>query len=147
MNKDNENNNPLIEQFRKEIISQESSIKEWHWNEILMILFKTKAISNWVTIKFQINSLQRVLHRDSGNYLCLFAIDVIANGSNSDSKISEITLNLGVECLKSLVEINIDEEYSLSQEQKINEKRIRNELLDFWKEWLKNSLKQENMLV
>lgn len=71
----------------------------------------------------------------------------MANDLDANLKISEITIDLGVECLKSLLEINIDAGGNVSVKQKENEKRIGKEFLDFWKEWLKNALKQEGRLL
>ena len=78
--------------------------------------------------------------------MCTFAVDIMANDIDANLKISEVTLDLGVECLKSLLETNIDTKCNVSAEQKENEKRIGKEFLVFWKEWLKNALKQEGRL-
>lgn len=142
-----QNNNPLIEQFQKEFASQGNSANRDGWNSIPMILFRIAAATGWTNISSQINSTDGVSHKESGIQLCLFAIDVMANDVDADLKISEITLDLGVECLKSLLEKNIDAKCNVSAEQKENEKRIGKEFLDFWKEWLKNSLKQEGRLL
>lgn len=142
-----QNNNPLIEQFQKEFASQGNSANREGWNSIPMIVFRTAATTGWTNISSQINSTESVSHKESGIQLCFFTIDIMANDIDVDLKISEITLDLGVECLKSLLEINIDANCNVSAEQKENEKRIGKEFLDFWKEWLKNSLKQEGRLL
>lgn len=142
-----QSNNPLIEQFQKEFASQGNRANRESWNSIPMILFRIAAATGWTNISSQINNTESVLHKESGIQLCLFAIDIMANDIDANLKISEVTLDLGVECLKSLLETNIDAKCNVSVEQKENEKRIGKGFLDFWKEWLKNSLKQEGRLL
>lgn len=140
-------NNPLIEQFQKEFASQGNRANGESWNSIPMILFKIAAATGWTNISSQINNTESVSHKESGIQLCLFAIDKMANDVDADLKTSEITLVLGVEYLKSLLDINIDAKCNVSAEQKENEKQICKEFLDFWKEWLKSALKQEGRLL
>lgn len=142
-----QNNNPLIEQFQRDFISQGNTASKESWNSIPMIVFRTAAVAGWTNICSQINRTESVSYKESGIQLCLFAIDIMANDIDANLKISEITLDLGVECLKSLLEINIDCKYNVSSEQKESEKQTGKEFLDFWKEWLKHSLKQEGRLV
>lgn len=141
-----QSNNPLIEQFQKEFASQGNSASRESWNSIPMILFRTAAVAGWTNIISQINSTESVSCKESGIQLCTFAVDIMANDIDANLKISEVTLDLGVECLKSLLETNIDTKCNVSAEQKENEKRIGKEFLVFWKEWLKNTLKQEGRL-
>lgn len=143
-----QSNNPLIEQFQKEFASQGNSASRESWNSIPMILFRTAAVAGWTNIISQINSTESVSCKESGIQLCTFAVDIMANDIDANLKISEVTLDLGVECLKSLLETNIDTKCNVSAEQKEkeNEKRIGKEFLVFWKEWLKNALKQEGRL-
>ena len=112
-----------------------------------MILFRTAAATGWTNISSQIKRTESVSYKESGIQLCLFAIDIMANDIDINLKISELTLALGVECLKELLGINIDNQCYVSVEQKEYEKRLGKEFLDFWKEWLKHSLKQEGRLV
>lgn len=142
-----QNNNPLVEQFQKEFASQGNGANRESWNSIPMILFRIAAATGWTNIGSQINSTDGISYKESGIQLCLFAIDIMANDLDANLKISEITIDLGVECLKSLLEINIDAGGNVSVKQKENEKRIGKEFLDFWKEWLKNALKQEERLL
>ena len=141
-----QSNNPLIEQFQKEFASQGNSASRESWNSIPMILFRTAAVAGWTNIISQINSTESVSCKESGIQLCTFAVDIMANDIDANLNISEVTLDLGVECLKSLLETNIDTKCNVSAEQKENEKRIGKEFLVFWKEWLKNALKQEGRL-
>lgn len=141
-----QSNNPLIEQFQKEFASQGNSASRESWNSIPMILFRTAAVAGWTNIISQINSTESVSCKESGIQLCTFAVDIMANDIDANLKISEVTFDLGVECLKSLLETNIDTKCNVSAEQKENEKRIGKEFLVFWKEWLKNALKQEGRL-
>lgn len=142
-----QSNNLLIEQFQKKIASQGNSANRESWNSIPMILFRIAAATGWTNISSQINTTEGVSYKESGIQLCLFAIDIMANDMDTNLRISEVTLDLGVECLKSLLEINIEANCNVSAEQKGNEKRIGKEFLDFWKEWLKTSLKQEGRLL
>ena len=141
-----QSNNPLLEQFQKEFASQGNSASRESWNSIPMILFRTAAVAGWTNIISQINSTESVSCKESGIQLCTFAVDIMANDIDANLKISEVTLDLGVECLKSLLETNIDTKCNVSAEQKENEQRIGKEFLVFWKEWLKNALKQEGRL-
>lgn len=141
-----QSNNPLIGQFQKEFASQGNGANRENWNSIPMILFRIAAATGWTNISSQINNAEGVSYKESGIQLCLFAIDIMANDIDANLKISEVTLDLGIECLKSLLEINIESACNILAEQKENEKRIGKEFLDFWKEWLKNALKQEGRL-
>lgn len=142
-----QNNNPLIEQFQKEFILQGDMAGRESWDSVPMLVFRTAAVAGWTDIAFQINNTHNLLYKESGTELCLFAIDIMANDIDARLKTSEITLDLGVECLKSLLAINIDAKCNVSAEQKETEKRIGKEFLDFWKDWLKKDLKQEGRLL
>lgn len=142
-----QNNNPLIEQFQAEVASKGNITSNESWNSIPMILFRTVASTGWGVVMGQINNTQGLQYKTSGNELCLFAINVMANDLGADIKISETTLDVGVECLKSLLEMTIDVQCDVLPEQIEYNTSIAKEFLDFWKERLKCALKQEGRLL
>ena len=142
-----ENNNPLIEQFRNEITSQQNLLSKESWDSIPLIAFRVAATAGWTYIGAQISNIDGVLHKESGLQLCQFAISVMASDVDSNIRISEATLDFGIECLKSLLSINKDSDHTLSFEQKEQEKEIGKVFFDFWKEWLKSELKREGRFI
>lgn len=141
------NNNPLIEQFQNEYASKTNISSKEYWNAIPMIAFRTVSIGEWMNINSQISNNKRVINKEEGMQLCTFAICEIANDVGSDLKLEERTLNLGIKCLKSLFEINIDAKDNVSTEEKEKNKRESKAFLDFLKEWIKKSLKEEGKLL
>ena len=81
----------------------------------------------------------------AGVTLSAFAINYI--NRIADLKLPRIILEQGTECLKQLTEKRIDSTYNTSEIQKNTEKEWWNLFLDIWKEYMKNSLEQECLLI
>ena len=132
--------------------------KDKHKYEMMFAIRKAlEKSNNWSEFQKKLNrdNIHFTIKTDSKGKPCgivfsrgeyTFSGSRMANDIDANLKISEVTLDLGVECLKSLLETNIDTKCNVSAEQKENEKRIGKEFLVFWKEWLKNALKQEGRL-
>lgn len=67
-------------------------------------------------------------------------------GTNEEL-LNDITLDLGVECLKSLSDILIDNNKAISQKQKQSNKDILHALFDRWKEEAKEAFKKEGKWI
>ena len=110
------------------------------------VLYNVIATIGWTKIATQIIHFKNELpFFSAGVTLSAFAINYINNVANL--KLPRIILEQGTECLKKLTEKIIDYTYNTSETQRNTEKEWWNLFLDVWKEYLKNSLEQESLLV
>lgn len=104
------------------------------------------ATIGWTNIATQIIHLKNELpFFSAGVTLSAFAINYI--NRIADLKLPRIILEQGSECIKQLTEKKIDSTYNTSETQKNAEKEWWNLFLDIWKEYVKNSLEQEGLLI
>ena len=110
------------------------------------LMFNIIATIGWTNILGQIIQLKNELpFFPAGITLSAFAISYI--NRNTNIKLPRIILEQGTECLKQLTERRIDNSYNTSEPQKNAEKKWWKLFLDTWKEYMKNSLEQENLLI
>ena len=109
-------------------------------------IFNVIATIGWTNIATQIIHLKNELpFFSAGVTLSAFAINYI--NRIADLKLPRIILEQGTECIKQLTEKKIDSTYNTSETQKNAEKEWWNLFLDIWKEYVKNSLEQEGLLI
>lgn len=110
------------------------------------LMFNVIATIGWTNIATQIIHLKNELpFFSAGVTLSAFAINYINKIANL--KLPRIILEQGTECLKQLTEKRIDSTYNTSKDQKNSEKEWWKLFLDIWKEYMKNSLEQEYLLI
>ena len=100
-------------------------------------------LGNLVEVSSEIQKRKKHLkYHAEGVTICRIGFMELA-GTNEE-KLDDITLETGVECLKSLSDSFIDDNKAMSQEQKQKEKNTLHLLWDSWKEEAKKAFKEEN---
>ena len=109
-------------------------------------IFNVIATIGWTNIATQVIHLKNELpFFSAGVTLSAFAINYI--NRIADLKLPRIILEQGTECIKQLTEKRIDSTYNTSEIQKNTEKEWWKLFLDIWKEYMKNCLQQEHLLI
>ena len=112
-----------------------------HIDNNLPIELQIFGTIGWKSLAETINQCQEQLrHHSEGEILCTFIVNYL-NG-NRKTKMSNIIFNNGMDCLKSFLELLLDENTILNP-------IIKNGfiiLFDFYKEKAKESFNRENLL-
>lgn len=112
-----------------------------HIDNSLPIELQIFGTIGWESLATTINQCQEQLrHHIEGEILCTFIVSYL-NG-NRKTKISYVIFNNGMDCLKSFLELLLDENIGVNPIIK-NGFKI---LFDFYKEKTKESFRKENLL-
>ena len=104
------------------------------------------AIIGWDNIARQIINYQpQIEFYDEGVTLCAFCINVLLG--NDKARISKLSLDLGTECLKSLLEYLYRHNSNLDEEEKSKAIRWEKAFLDIWKNYITRCLEHEEQLI
>ena len=109
------------------------------WANLTMSDFLTRLSAEIQKRKKQLK------HHAEGVKICRIGFMELA-GTNEE-KLDDITLEAGVECLKSFSDFLIDDNKVIKQEQKQKEKNKIHSLWDSWKEEVKKAFKEENKWI
>ena len=109
------------------------------WANLTMSDFLTRLSAEIQKRKKQLK------HHAEGVKICRIGFMELA-GTNEE-KLDDITLEAGVECLKSFSDFLIDDNKVIKQEQKQKEKNKIHSLWDSWKEEAKKAFKEENKWI
>lgn len=109
------------------------------WANLTMSDFLTRLSAEIQKRKKQLK------HHTEGVKICRIGFMELA-GINEE-KLDDITLEAGVECLKSFSDFLIDDNKVIKQEQKQKEKNKIHSLWDSWKEEAKKAFKEENKWI
>lgn len=104
------------------------------------------SIIGWENIASQIiNYRHQIDLYDEGLTLCAFCINVLLE--NDKARISKKSLDLGTECLKSLLEYLYRHNTVLDEERKSKSIQWGKAFLDIWKDYITRCLEHEEQLI
>ena len=104
------------------------------------------SIIGWKNIANQIINYQHQIELyDEGLTLCAFCINVLLE--NDKARISKQSLDLGTECLKSLLEYLYRHNSNLDEEEKSKAIRWGKAFFDIWKNYITRCLEHEEQLI
>lgn len=115
-------------------------------NIIVSPIIRILGIWGWADIAADILMLKdNISYVNNGLVLCTFGISIIANDNNA--KITKINLELGTECLKSLADYKIENDFSLDIDEKKRIKQWIKTFLDIWKNYMEKEIEKDKLLV
>ena len=104
------------------------------------------SIIGWENIASQIINYQHQIElHDEGLTLCAFCVNALIE--NDRARISKQSLDLGTECLKSLLEYLYIHNSKFNEEEKSKAIQWGKTFLDIWKNYITRCLEHEGQLI